>query len=383
MCSGIENKDKFKSLPLIKMNKLKLIQIITKDLEELKTLTEEIAENIDDSSLITELALSRARLLSQELELLCSFSPPEDSLKENIEDEDLSEDEDEVSDLIVSDPELEILHFEEHEFPEAIESEEEDIVYDSEDEEELDEADLNEEEEGDEELEEDEIPEEEDLTDEVEEDEEFVADFDQEIDGDELEEHELEESDEEDIDLDEEDDESEYEDLEEDSVTEEPVQDVETKTVHQPEVREMSMDDLGDDDEEPIQFAPIPDAVSRPLMREIPKPEIQEPEKKSVAETFQKERSLNDVIGESKAEETTLGNGPISSLSAAIGLNDRVLFIREIFNNNTDKFNTVIEQLDKMETIQQAVDYLRVNLTLEKNDTSMRFVDLLKRRFTK
>jgi hypothetical protein len=380
MSSGIENKDKFKSLPLIKMNKLKLIQIITKDLEELKTLTEEIAENIEDSSLISELALSRARLLSQELELLCSFSPPEDSLKENIEDEDLLEDEDEVSDLIVSDPELEILHFEEHEFPEDNESEEEDdedIVYDSEDEE-----DLNEDE-GDEELEEDEIPEEEDLTDEADEEEEIDEDFDQEIDGDELEEHELEESDEEDIDLDEEDDESEYEDLEEESVTEEPVQDVETKTVPQPEVREMSMDDLGDDDEEPIQFAPIPDAVNRPVMREIPKPEIQEPEKKAVAETFQKERSLNDVIGENKAEETTLGNGPISSLRAAIGLNDRFLFIREIFNNNTDKFNTVIEQLDKMETIQQAVDYLRVNLTLEKNDTSMRFVDLLKRRFTK
>ncbi len=364
------------------MNKLKLIQIITKDLEELKTLTEEIAENIDDSSLITELALSRARLLSQELELLCSFSPPKDSLKENIEDEDLFEDEDEVSDLIVSDPELEILHFEEHEFPEDIESEEEDIVYDSEDEEELNEEDLNEDA-GDEEFEEDEIPEEEDLTDEVEEDEEFVADFDQEIDGDELEEHELEDSDEEDIDLDEEDDESEYEDLEEESIKEEPVQDVETKTFHQPEVREMSMDELGDDDEEPMQFSPIPDAGNRPVMREIPKPEIQEPEKKPVAETFQKERSLNDVIGENKAEETTLGNGPISSLSAAIGLNDRFLFIREIFNNNTDKFNTVIEQLDKMETIQQAVDYLRVNLTLEKNDTSMRFVDLLKRRFTK
>jgi hypothetical protein len=378
MNSGIENKDKFKSLPLIKMNKLKLIQIITKDLEELKTLTEEIAENIDDSSLITELALSRARLLSQELELLCSFSPPEDSLKENIEDEDLFEDEDEVSDLIVSDPELEILHFEEHEFPEDIEPEEEDIVYDSEDEEELNEEDLNEEA-GDEEFEEDEILEEEDLTDEVEEDEEFVADFE----GDELEEHELEDSDEEDIDLDEEDDESEYEDLEEESLKEEPVQDIEIKTVHQPEVREMSMDELGDDDEEPMQFSPIPDAGNRPVMREIPKPEIQEPEKKPVAETFQKERSLNDVIGENKAEETTLGNGPISSLSAAIGLNDRFLFIREIFNNNTDKFNTVIEQLDKMETIQQAVDYLRVNLTLEKNDTSMRFVDLLKRRFTK
>ncbi len=360
------------------MNKLKLIQIIAKDLEELKTLTEEIAENIDNSSLVTDLALSRARLLCQELELLRSFSHPADSLKEDIENESFDdEEEDEVSDLIVSDPELEILHFEEHEFSEDIEpEEEEDIVYDSE-EEELDEADLN-----GEELDEDEIQDE-DLTDELEEDEEFMDDLDQESDEDELEEHELEESDEEDIDLDEEDDESEYEDLEEESQPEESAQIIETKAVNQTEVREMSMDELGDDDEEPIQFAPIPDPSNRPVMREIPKPEIQEPEKKVVADTVQKERSLNDVIGDNKPEETTLGNGPISSLRAAIGLNDRFLFIREIFNNNTDKFNTVIDQLDKMETIQQAVDYLRVNLTLEKNDTSMRFVDLLKRRFTK
>jgi len=43
----------------------------------------------------------------------------------------------------------------------------------------------------------------------------------------------------------------------------------------------------------------------------------------------------------------------------------------------------VIENLDKLETIQQAVEYLKANLTLQKNDTSMKFVELLKRRFTK
>jgi dihydroorotate dehydrogenase len=64
-------------------------------------------------------------------------------------------------------------------------------------------------------------------------------------------------------------------------------------------------------------------------------------------------------------------------------LNDRFLFIKEIFNNNSEKYNTIIDQLDKMETIQQAVDYLKVNLSLQKNETSMKFVDLLKRRFTK
>jgi hypothetical protein len=115
----------------------------------------------------------------------------------------------------------------------------------------------------------------------------------------------------------------------------------------------------------------------------LPKLEVQGPEKKAIADTVQKERSMNNVMGESNPEETVLGNGQISSLRSAIGLTDRFLFIREIFANNTDKYNTVIDQLDKLETIQQAVDYLKINLTLVKNDTSMRFVDFLKRRFTK
>ena len=74
---------------------------------------------------------------------------------------------------------------------------------------------------------------------------------------------------------------------------------------------------------------------------------------------------------------------PITSLRAAIGLNDRFFFIREIFDNNTDKYNSVIEHLDKLETIQEAVDYLKANLSLQKNNTSLKFVDLLKRRFSK
>jgi hypothetical protein len=87
-------------------------------------------------------------------------------------------------------------------------------------------------------------------------------------------------------------------------------------------------------------------------------------------------------MGETK-QESKLSNSPITSLRAAIGLNDRFLFIREIFNNNSEKYNAVIEHLDKMEQIQEAVEYLKANLSMEKNETTMKFVDLLKRRFSK
>lgn len=59
------------------MDKRKLIQIITKDLEELKFLTEEVTDSEGDATLIIDLAHSKARLLCQEIELLRELSVPD------------------------------------------------------------------------------------------------------------------------------------------------------------------------------------------------------------------------------------------------------------------------------------------------------------------
>ena len=370
------------------MNKHKLIQIIIKDLEELKTLTTEVAESESDSSLIIDLALSRARLLCQEIELLKEVSVKTETSIEETEKESVEEAEEESSDLSFSDPELEIINFEEREFPETEElqeevEEEEVVVYNS-DEEETEEDSLNEEDLD--EMEEDESSPEElpAIDDEPDLIEEEKLDIDQE-------EEELEKDDEATIELEEEDLDAEDYELEEEN-------EFETEEVSQPEstvqvnelkpdfnsgIREIQIEDLDEEETEPIHFTPASAPASRPVMREIPKPEDAQKEKQVLGETFQKERSLNDAIGENKSVEPNLGNGPISSLRSSIGLNDRFLFIREIFSNNTDKYNMIIDHLDKLETIQEAVDYLKANLTLQKNDTSLKFVDLLKRRFTK
>ena len=348
------------------MDKRKLLQIIEKELEELKVLTEEVAANENGTSLIIDLALSKARLLCQEIELLRELSAkkvlsPEGGSSEENEEEWV--DEDEVSDLSFSDPELEIVDFEEQELEEIpeLEEEEEDL------------ADL------DEDIEETNFQEDELDSETADEDE---SQFDDE-DDDRSEDEDQEESDQ---GLDEEDgliefggDNTEIEEPQAEST----IEHIELEANSQSEVREISIDETDDDELEPIKMPVASDVADRPVMREIPKPEEPVQEKKVIGETFQKERSLNDAIGENKSVESPLTNGTITSLRAAIGLNDRFLFIREIFANNTDKYNTVIDQLDKLETIQQAVDYLKANITLQKNETSLKFVELLKRRFSK
>lgn len=344
----------------IKMNKRKLVQIIVKDLEEIKILSEEVAESQDDASLIIDLALNRARLLCQEIELLREFYGKSDTFQEESDDDFDEEDEDEVSDVSISDPEFEILNFEEKESPKDEElTEEEESVPE-------DESDL-------ENLNEDE-PEEDDLTEEDEDEEKDKDQEEQENSDKEVEKDDLVETDEV---------ESVVDQVEEPQQTKN-TQVTELKNDPKSGVRSIHIDDLDDNDNlEHIKFMPHSDSSYRPVMHEIPKPENPVQEKTLIGDSFQNERSVNDVLGENKADESNLNNGPISSLRAAIGLNDRFLFIREIFANNTDKYNTVIDQLDKLETIQQAVEYLKANLSLQKNDTSLKFVDLLKRRFSK
>lgn len=343
-----------------------MIQIIEKELEELKVLSEEVAEDENDNSLIIQLAISKSRLLCQEFELLRELSAkniaiPTDDLTEEIEENQVEEDEDEVSDVSISDPELEIVNFEEQESDEAPEPDDEDedevlpiIDDESEEEEEL-------------EVDEDDLTDT-DLTDDEDQDE-SEEEF---IEG-EIEEEEL-------IEFGENNNEIEEDEIENSIPT---IEQTELKMEAQSGVREITIDEMDDEDLEPAKIPSVSSVVDRPVMREIPKPEELFQEKPIIAESLQKERSLNDTINETKPVETTINVGSISSLRAAIGLNDRFLFIREIFGNNTDKYNSIIDQLDKLENQQQAVELLKANITLQKNETSMKFVDLLKRRFSK
>lgn len=346
-----------------------MVNIIIKDLEEIKILSEEVAESDNVSSLVLGLALSKARLLCQEIELLSEMTAKTALVMNSAVEAPYDTDEDEVEDHTYADPELEIIN------PEDREAEqEEEPLSEEEDEEDFQES------------EEEEFPEE----------DKEEGDFGQEEEDEELTEQMEEEQEEElpEFTMDEEEEDN-WEEEEEEPITEEEetppaanFQSTELKNGPQPGVREIHIEELDEDDDiEPIRFSPVTGANTRPPMREIPKPEdvISDDthEKKLVGDKYHEVRSLNDTIGENKSMDSKIAHSPITSLKAAIGLNDRFLFIREIFNNNSAKYNEVIDRLDQMDQIQEAVEYLRANLNMQKNEASMKFVDLLKRRFTK
>lgn len=102
-----------------------------------------------------------------------------------------------------------------------------------------------------------------------------------------------------------------------------------------------------------------------------------------LGDSFSKEKSVNELLGndDSHKLEYKISNSPVESIKTSIGINDRYQYIRELFNGSAETFTTAVEELDQLSTIQEAVTYLQQNYSWKKNDTSLKFVNLVKRRF--
>ena len=131
-----------------------------------------------------------------------------------------------------------------------------------------------------------------------------------------------------------------------------------------------------------------------------PREEIQVSEinKREPAHTIQKEQvssvigdtfshlsnRFNEQHGNRKGEDDVtelLKSKPLSSLSEAIGINDRFLFIREIFDGKNEAYIQAISRLDKAESISDAraviMSYTGDN---KENEAVKQLIELVKRK---
>ncbi len=110
-------------------------------------------------------------------------------------------------------------------------------------------------------------------------------------------------------------------------------------------------------------------------------PETESPQK-TIAEIFVQEKSLNDILLTGKTIDHKLAATPLTRLESAIGLNDRFLFIRELFASDAGLFNKTIKQIDQMDSLNEAVTFLNKHFKWKKNEASLKFAQLVKRRFS-
>lgn len=101
-----------------------------------------------------------------------------------------------------------------------------------------------------------------------------------------------------------------------------------------------------------------------------------------LGDSFSKEKSVNELLaGDSNKLEYKISNSPVESIKTAIGINDRYQYIRELFNGNAEEFSNAVSKLDSMKSINDAVRYIQQNYNWKKNETNLKFVSLIKRRF--
>lgn len=105
-----------------------------------------------------------------------------------------------------------------------------------------------------------------------------------------------------------------------------------------------------------------------------------------IADTFSSlPGRLNEKIsGQKGPNELSDSNKarPVSDLYDAIGINDRFLFIREIFDGNTDSYNKAIEQLNKSACLSDAKEIIMGYAgNMAESEASKQLFELIKRKF--
>ncbi|MGN7986863.1 hypothetical protein ACTJKC_05950 [Pedobacter sp. 22226] len=98
--------------------------------------------------------------------------------------------------------------------------------------------------------------------------------------------------------------------------------------------------------------------------------------------------SLNDLLAKTNSQNNEPVKAPIADLKQAISLNEKLLFIRELFNGYNLAYSEVIDIINRMNSFEAADSYLQHNYAAKNNWASKQatvdqFYELLNRRFSK
>ncbi|MGE0077163.1 MAG: hypothetical protein AB7S48_04805 [Bacteroidales bacterium] len=106
----------------------------------------------------------------------------------------------------------------------------------------------------------------------------------------------------------------------------------------------------------------------------------------TLAEKFQgKHKFRNEIMAEQNSRvdmSTRLQNKPIVDLYKAIGINDKFLFIKELFDGDSARYSETINHLNAIADLNDAIIYLQDNFQwTEDNEHAAKFIDLVRRKF--
>ncbi len=120
-------------------------------------------------------------------------------------------------------------------------------------------------------------------------------------------------------------------------------------------------------------------------------------EEEHIKETAQKKQAqtilTNDLPSLNEKFKTSgkplvekAGRGKIEDLKRAFGVNDKIMFIRELFKGDTDAFNAAVRKLNEMQSFHEADQFLKIELAKSfhwnfEDELVMKFAVMVERRF--
>ena len=101
--------------------------------------------------------------------------------------------------------------------------------------------------------------------------------------------------------------------------------------------------------------------------------------------------TINDLLSQNAPQQTLssqFNSRQVKDLKSMISLNDKLLFIRDLFNSYSLAYSEAIELLNRFESMEAAENFLKQNYALKNNwedkqDAADKFYELLSRRFAK
>jgi hypothetical protein len=121
-----------------------------------------------------------------------------------------------------------------------------------------------------------------------------------------------------------------------------------------------------------------------------PEPPLRETKKggkATIGDKFQNNEKnfVNENLGKNKENKdltSRLQAKPITDLRASIGINEKFLFIKELFKGNSDYYSKSIDFLNQAGSIDNAMQYIHENFQWDKeSETTIKFLDLVNRKF--
>ena len=126
--------------------------------------------------------------------------------------------------------------------------------------------------------------------------------------------------------------------------------------------------------------------TSPPTKKEVPgHPSGKPSESSTIGDTFGLTDRINEQIGSFKGDDNVtemMKTKPLINLADAIGVNDKFLFIRELFNGSPESYNQAIARLNSAESLADARAVL-MSFTGDNKEAKVvrQLLDLIKRKF--